>query len=788
MARYIELTPRDLKIDFEFLPNFESTVEILPFENIIGQERATEAIDLGLGINKSGYNIFVCGNSGTGKRSYVLKRLREFTKSSQTPMDWCYVYNFTDNQRPLAISLNPGSAERFKEDIEKFINQLFEEVPKYFSEEGYEKERNSTIDLYQKEILKLADRLYDESKDKDFNVKNTGEGFAFIPLKEGEEMTEKQYSEISEEEKEEINNRVAYLKMVAIEIVRKTKILKKEMAEKLKELDDKLALSIIKEELTEFREKYGYNSKVLDYLNNLEKDIIDNIEAFMDLEDQEDKFDENFFKRYLVNVMVSNKEDGGMPIVYEETPEYHDLLGIIEYENKLGTMVTDFTMIKPGSLHRANGGYIVIEALQLLTSYQGWSALKKAIKCGKINIENLKNQFDIIPLVTLKPEEIPLNIKVILLGNPYIYYLLYNYDDDFKELFKIKAEFENEIKNSNGTIMKLLGFISSYCSDEDILPLSREGVIELLKYSLRTAESKKYFTASMDRLVDVIEQSQSIALSENGIRVEKEHVVKAVDAFDRRHGNYRDKILDMYRDGKYLVKLEGYETGQINALSVIDFGDYSFGRQNRVTVTTHVGTEGIINIEREANMSGNIHSKGVMILSGFIGETFGQNIHLSFNARICFEQLYGGIEGDSASAAELICLMSSLASIPIKQSIAVTGSVNQKGEIQPVGGINDKIEGYFSICKALGQTGEQGVIIPFSNLDELVLSDEIIEAVEKNKFHIYAVKEIEDCLEILCDMSSLGISGKKGIMDVMSENIALKLSKYKNVYNDKGKK
>lgn len=786
MASFKELTPMDLKIDFDFLPNFESTVEILPFEDIIGQERAVEAIDLGLLMNKPGYNIFVCGNSGTGKKSYVLKRIKEFTKDMDAPKDWCYVYNFIDNQRPIAISLKAGTAEEFRNDIENFINGLFECVPKRFSESEYEEERNNIIDKYQKEILRLADKLYDESRERDFNVKNTGEGFAFIPLKDGEEMTEQQYSEIPDEEKEAINDRVTVLKSIALEIVRKTKQLKKEMAEKLKELDDKVSISIIEDDLNAMRARYGYSEKVLDYINNLQRDIVENIDAFMDDEEQDDKFDENFYKRYLINVMVSNEGSDGTPIIYEDTPEYHNLIGIIEYENKLGTMVTDFTMIKPGSLHRANGGYIVIDAVQLLTSYQGWNALKKALKGKKISIDNLKNQFDIIPLVTLKPEEIPLEVKVILLGSPYVYYVLYNYDDDFKELFKVKAEFENEIKNSNGTIMKFLGFISSYCSENDILPLSKDGVENLLRYSLRTAESQKYFTASMDRITDIIEQAQSIAFSKGSSLIKSEHIDASIEALARRHGNYRDRVLDMYRDGKYLAKLDGYEIGEINALSVIDFGDFSFGKQNKVTVTTYAGSEGVVNIEREANMSGNIHSKGVMILAGYIGETFGQTMPLSFNARICFEQLYGGIEGDSASAAELVCLMSSLSSIPIKQSIAMTGSVNQRGEIQPVGGINEKIEGYFDICKVFGLTGEQGVIIPHSNFDELVLKKEIIEAVEKKKFHIYTVQNIEDCLEILCDKS--GVTSKKTIMENMKDNITGKLIKYKNAFNEKTKK
>jgi lon-related putative ATP-dependent protease len=787
MSEFVQLSRKDLEMDFNFLPAFENTLEISPYKDIIGQERAVEAIDIGLQISKKGYNIYVCGNNGTGKRSYVINRVLDYAKGKPSPPDWCYVYNFSDPYKPIALMLNSGTAYEFKNDIEYFVNELFEEVPRAFSMEDYEKERNSIVERYQKEIIRLADRLHDESKERAFSVKSTNDGFAFVPLKEDKEMSEKEYNELVGEEKEEINSKVSYLKLIALEVLRNTKNLKKDMTEELKKLDDTISLEIISKKINELKDKYGYNKKINDYLEDIKTDIIENIDAFMDYEGQEEKYDDSFFKRYYVNVMVCNGNVEGVPVIYEDIPEYHNLLGIVEYENKQGSLVTDFTMIQPGSLHKANGGYIIVDAYQLLTSYQGWEALKRSLKSNYIFIENLKNQFDIIPIVTLKPEEIPLDVKIVLVGSPMLYNLLYNVDDNFKELFKIKSDFDDDIRNIDGTAMKILGFISHYCDENKLLPVARDGIIDILKYACRMAENKKYFTASMNRVVDLIEQAGVEASASGKKFIDSSSIKNTIKSMEKRHGLFRDKILSMYKDGVYIVELKGYKIGQINGLSVIDIGDTRMGKQNRITVATFAGKDGVINIERETNMSGNIHSKGIMILSGYMGETFGQNTPLSFNASICFEQLYGEVDGDSASAAELIALMSSLGDIPIKQSFAVTGSVNQKGEIQPVGGINEKIEGFFDICSIYGLDGNQGVIIPYANIDNIVLKDEVISAVEEGLFKIYGIKRIDDCFEILCD-ETVRARGRRKAIEMVRENITNKLEKYRNSFADKNKK
>ena len=774
MAGYKKLKYEDLMLNFDFIPNFDTTLEIMPYKELIGQDRASYAIQNGITIKMKGYNIFVSGENGTGKKSTVYKKVMEYAANDDTPEDWCYVYNFKDFSKPLALNLKAGTAYDFKYDLEGLVQDLFEDVPRFFNDEEYENERNKIIEFYQGEQQKAFDKLYKEAKENGFNVKSTEGGFAFIPVLDGEEMSEKKYNELPEEDKDNINTKVAGLKLTALDVIRKSRLIKKDLKYDLKKLDDKTALSLVEDRLYKIRENYGYNEKIIDYLNDFKKDIIENIDVFME-DDDNAKIEDVFFKRYSVNIMVCNKDKSGSPVIFEEDPEYHNLIGIVEYENSQGSLVTDFTMIKPGSLHKANGGYLIIDGMLLLTSGFGWEALKKSLKTESICIENLKNQYDIIPISTINPESIPLKTKIIILGSPVLYSLLYNYDEDFRELFKIKADFDSTMKNNRESVIKILGFISSYCEDNQLLHLDREAVIDILKYSLRLADSRKYFTLVFSKISDLLNQSSVYAIKNGNSLIDKNIIENIVKINEKMHDIYREKVLDMYSEGKYIVNLKGYKIGEINGLSVIDYGDFAFGKQNRITVTTHLGGDGVINIERETSMSGNIHSKGILILSGFLKERFGQVVPLAFNANICFEQMYGEIDGDSASAAELIALMSSLADVPISQSIAVTGSVNQKGEIQPVGGINEKIEGYYDICSVYGLDGSHGVIIPETNVDDMVLKDDVIEAVKKRLFSIYTVKTIDECFEILCETDT-----NHNAPELIKDKIFKKLDRYKN--------
>lgn len=780
-----ELKREELELNWNMIPKFNNTSEISYYTMLIGQERAVEALDLTLLIENKGYNIYISGSAGTGKKSYAIKRIKEYAKNMTRPDDWCYVYNFQDYNKPSALKLKSGTAMDFKKDIENLIDDIVKIIPELFSDNGYEAKKNEIIDIYQKKVIYIIDKLYEEAKIKGFNVKSIKDGFAFVPVKDGVEMNETEYNDLSDEERNRINMDLSYLKLSALEVLKQTKIIKNDMLQRLKIIDEVVFKNFIDNKMKDLLFKYEYENKTAEYLKNLKKDIIENMSVFMIDEDNEkEDFKESFLKRYSVNVIVYRGDYNGAPVVYESSYDYNNLIGTVEYENKAGSLITDFTKICSGSLHQANGGYLIIEAEQLLKSYMGWEVLKRCLKKECIDISSIKNQLDILPIINIKPEKIPLDVKVILIGAPYIYFLLYKYDEDFKELFKIKADFEDEIKNEGDTPLKILGFISCYCSENNLPPISRDGILEVLKYSLRLGDSRNYFTASMYKILDIIEQAATIVKYRNKTIIEKNDIKYSIEAKEKRHGIYKERILNMYKEGKYIIELDGYRIGQINGLSIMEFGDISFGKINRITANTFAGRDGIINIEREANMSGDIHSKGVMILSGYIGESFGQIMPLSFSASICFEQLYGEIDGDSASAAELTALLSSLGDIPINQGIAMTGSVNQKGEIQPIGGVNEKVEGFFDICSIYGLDGSHGVIIPHSNLDELILKDELIEAIEKGLFHIYTMKNIEDCFDILCPIEIFKGENTKRFTFIKGR-IFEKLLKYKSVFNQK---
>lgn len=787
MTKFIELKAKDLVLNFPQLPAFKTTEDIEPYKSIIGQRRAEKSIELGLKMNKKGYNIFISGHSGTGKTGYIVRKIEEYAKNLPAPEDWCYVYNFEDSNTPLAIPLKTGTANKFKEEMADFIKYLFKEVPIFFNSQNYEKEKNKLIDKYENEIMKLSEYLEEEASKKNFSIKESPTGeFAFIPMIDDKEMDTEDYSKLTQEKKDQVNSTVGELRLLSTEVLKNTRKLSKRMEEELKALDNKIAETIIKQWIAALLENFGFNDKTRRYIDQLKKDIVENIGAFLESEEKEKKdkeLEKLFFRRYEVNVLVCNNADKGAPVVFADSAEYGSLLGKVEYENKLGNLITDFSLIKPGCLHQANGGYLIIKAQELLSSPKSWAALKKCLNLEIINIENFKHDIDMLPIITLSPESIPLKVKVILLGSNLLYSLLLERDLEFEKLFKIKAEFDSEIENEENNVFNLVGFLSNYVVQDNLRHITKAGVSELLRYSSRLAESRNYFSASMSKLLQIVDLADYYA-EESGLKlIDKEHIKSAMLETEEMHGLIREKILNMYETKKYLVELKGSKVGQINGLSVSNYGDCVVGQQHRITVNTYAGKKGVINIERETEMSGSIHNKGIMILSGFIGELIGQETRIAFNASIGFEQLYSGIEGDSASAAELLALLSSLSDIPLKQSLAITGSVNQKGEIQPIGGVNEKIEGYFDICSIFGLDGSHGVIIPITNVDDLILNDRIIDAVDSGLFHIYAVANIEQCLEILCDHKFTSRAPSKLIREI-KDRIIQKLTRYNQILKE----
>jgi Predicted ATP-dependent protease len=782
MSNYIKLSGEDLNLHFNNLPDFITTDDIEPFTNVIGQKRAIESIDLGLKMNKKEYNIYISGKSGTGKTGYIIRKIEEFAKNIYAPKDWCYVYNFESTNVPMAITLETGTATAFKEDLSEFIKYLFKEVQIIFNSKNYESEKNNIVDKFEKDIMSLTRDLNKKAKESNFSISQSPTGeFLFIPLiDDDKEMTSEDYDALSDDERDDIENKASGLRMFSNEVIKETKHLNKEMDEELKQLDDRIAENIIEAKINKFVDSYGKNENVVKYLQLLKKDIIENIYYFIEPEEEKTNEAENrklFYRRYEVNILVANDPQKGAPVIFADSSQYGNIFGNIEYENKYGNLITDFTLIRPGYIHQANGGFLIIKAADILKNSLCWQALKRCINLETIIIDSMSSHADALPILTLKPENIPLKTKVIIIGSDILYSLLLENDLEFEKLFRIKAEFEYEIENDKENVEKLIGFISNYVKKNNFKPITRAGIIKLLKYCSRIAENKNFLSTSMSSLCKIVDFGDYFATSTNSSQIDELHIQKALDENEAMHGLVKKNILDLYKSKKYIVELNGSKIGQINGLSVVDYGDCTVGQQHRITVTTYAGRKGIINIEREANMSGSIHSKGIMILSGYVGELIGQETSISFNASIVFEQLYSGIEGDSASAAELLALLSSLSDVPFKQSLAITGSVNQKGEIQPIGGVNDKIEGYFDICSLQGLDGSHGVIIPFINIDDLVLHDRVIEAVNNDKFHIYAVHTIEQCFEILCDDIFRNTSGSN-LMNLVKYKIIDKLKRY----------
>jgi len=753
---------------------FKDTSELEPSEGIIGQNRAVRAMEFGLKINSKGYNIYMSGVTGTGKTTYARNYVKEIALSKKTPDDWCYVFNFENPNQPMAINLPAGLGKVFRDDMAEFVKMLKIEISKAFDSEDYEMEKSKIIKEYQKKRTELMEQLSEEAERQGFKVRTTNAGIYFLPVVEGKILNETDYNELDERVRQEITERSDAVQFQTIETIRRIKNVEKEACQKVKEWDGRIALFAVGMHINDLMEKYREHKKVIAYLEKVQEDILENLDDFR-TEDASDnqqqqqiilpfmrKDMQSAAERYKVNLLVDNSGIKGAPVVIDFNPTFYNLLGKLEYENELGALVTDFTMIKPGLLHQANGGYLILQAKDVLSNFQSWEVLKRALRTKQISIESVREQYGLIAVSTLKPEPIPLDVKVILVGNSMLYHLLYEYDEDFKKLFKIKADFDDEMERSKENVMELAKFISDFCRREKVPHFNRSGVAKVVEYSSRLAEDRRKLSTRFNEIAEILSESCAWAVMEGSGLVGAGHVKKAIAEKAYRSNRYDKKLLELLEEGAIMIDTEGSVVGQVNGLAILDAGDYSFGKPSKITAAAYIGERGIVNIEREVHMSGTTHSKGVLILNGYIGQKYAQEMPLSLSASLCFEQLYSGVEGDSASSAELYAILSILADVPVKQGIAATGSVNQKGEIQPVGGVTRKIEGFFELCRLRGLTGEQGVIIPYSNINNLVLNDEVIDAVKKGKFHIYPVKTIDEGIEILTGVKA-GEKGKDGL-------------------------
>ena len=763
-----ELSAEQLKREFplEWFP-FETTHDLQSLEGIIGQERALRAIELAMGIQSPGYNLFVSGVPGTGRTTIVRDILQNIAAQRPVPNDWCFVYNFVDPDSPQAISLPPGKGREFQHDMEQLIATLKTEIKRAFSSDHYDEQKLILLNRTNDQKRKLIQQLDEEARRLGLQIQSTPMGFQTVILKDGKPIQPEDYEQLSPEEKEEINRRIQEMEVKIAETVRALTRLDKETQKSLQTLNERVAGFVADQYINDLEEKYRDHPQVVRYLKAVRKDIIDNIMEFLAEIDKEEQKPlpeperRSHFKRYKVNVVVDNSQLEGAPVIYETNPTYNNLIGRIEKFAIMGTYMTDFTMIKAGSLLRANGGYLMVDVYQLLRNPFAYDSLKRAIKNREVRIEDVAELYGFVSTTGIKPQPIPLDVKVVLIGTNLMYYFLQAYDEDFSKIFKVRADFDYETDASQQTIHQYAQFIKKVVEEEKLLPFHKDAVREVILYGHRLVEDQKKVSLKFDRIVSIIREAHFWAKQAGATAVREEHVQKAIQEYEYRNRLVEDKIQEMIERDIYRIQVDGKAVGQINGLSVISIGNYSFGRPNRITAKTYIGNDNVVHIERKARLSGKLHDKGVYILSGFFNSKFGSHIPLSFSASITFEQSYSMIDGDSASSTELFALISSLAEVPIKQGIAVTGSVNQNGEIQAIGGVNEKIEGYFRVCQAKGLNGEQGVIIPRSNVEHLMLKPEVVQAVQEGKFHIWAIDTVEDGLEILTGLPA-GERNKRG--------------------------
>lgn len=737
---------------------FKTTDDISFLEETIGQKRALSALEFGLGIDSHGFNIYILGESGTGKLTTIKTILEEKSKKEPVPNDWCYVYNFKNPDVPLALSLPPGTGIAFQKDMNELITVLRLEIPKMFESKEYEKQRTKILEDFQQKQKQHFTNLEKEAKDKDFTLRKTVSGLVLVPVKKtGETLSEEEYESLEPSVKKKVESIGKGLQEKLDDVIRMVREEEKKIKDLMKDLEQQAALSSIGHMIEELKNKYNSNSDVPKYLEEVKEDILENLSDFKPQEEQaaaalpfmKPQKTEPSFNRYAVNVFVNNHDAKGAPVVIENNPTYYNLFGRVEHKLQYGVAMTDFTMIKPGSLQEANGGYLVIDALELLKNIFSYDALKRTIKEKEIKIEDVWEQYRLISTVTLKPAAIPFNVKIILVGSPYLYYLLYNLDEEYRELFKIKADYENRMDRNNENTLKYASFVRTKCEERGLQPFDRDAVARVIEYGSRLAEHKQKLSAKFSEIADILREADYWARINKNSVVTAGDIEKALEEKTYRSNKVEKKILEATKEGTILIDTEGSVTGQINGLSVLDLGDYRFGMPSRITARTYAGRAGIVNIERETKMSGKIHEKAVLILTAYLGGKYAIRQSLSLTASLTFEQLYGGIEGDSATCAEVYALLSSISDVPLKQSFAVTGSMNQHGQVQPIGGVNEKIEGFFEACKLNGLNGEQGVIIPKRNIINLMLKQEVIDAVAKGRFNIYSIDNIEDGIEIL---------------------------------------
>ncbi|MBE7554700.1 MAG: AAA family ATPase [Anaerolineales bacterium] len=740
---------------------FATTAELDDLTEIIGQARAVEAVRFGIGIRRDGYNLYALGPQGAGKYSAIRQFLEQKAATETAPADWCYVNNFEQPHRPHYLKLPPGLGVTLRQDMAQLVEELRTAIPAVFESEDYRTRRQVIEEEFKEREEKVFEELKQAAQKRDIALIRTPAGLAFAPKHEGQVISPEQYQSLPQAEQDQVQADISVLQDQLLATIQELPRWEKELRDRLKALDREMALFVVGHLMDELRQKYAALEEIVQYLNAVQQDVIDNVDDFRNPEEPtpvpfagsplpRSLLGLPPLRRYQVNVLVDHSAAQGARVIYEDYPTYQNLIGQVEHmATQTGALMTDFNLIKPGALHRANGGYLILDARKVLQQPLAWEQLKRVLQSHEIRIESPGQMFGLVSTVSLEPEPIPLEVKVVLLGERMLYYLLYEYDPDFGELFKVEVDFEDEMDRSPENNLLYARLVATLARKEGLRHFDRAAVARTIEHSARLIGDTKKLSTRMQSIANLLREADYWAGQAGDEVVSAAAVQRAIDAQVQRADRMRGRMQEEIERGTILIDTQGEKVGQINGLSVLMLGNFAFGRPSRITARIRLGKGEVVDIEREVELGGPIHSKGVLILAGFLGARFGQERPLSLSASLVFEQSYSGVEGDSASSAELYALLSALAETPIKQALAVTGSVNQHGQVQAIGGVNEKIEGFFDVCRARGLTGEQGVLIPASNVKHLMLRQDVVEATAAGQFYVYPVETIDQGIEIL---------------------------------------
>jgi len=758
--------------------DFDSTAEIESLSETVGQDRALEAIDFGVGMQHEGYNIFVLGSAGIGKHQVVTRELQQRAAKRETPKDWCYVNNFAYPHKPVALSLPPGMGKKLQKDMTQLVEDLRNAIPAAFRSDEYRTRAQEINDKFSDQQDNKFNALHDKAKSLNIAILKSPSGYTLAPLENGEIIPPEEYEKLPQQKRDTIESAVEEIRKELKETIRNIPTWQKEFSQEIKKLEQEVTKINVEQLTTSLFEDYKDLANVIEYLDAVKQDIIENVDDFKIDDDEQmpifpgqkrKNVDHARYIAYSVNVLVDNSETNGAPVIYEDNPTYSNLMGRVEHIAQLGTLLTDFSLIKAGALHKANGGYLILDVTKVMQRAFSWEGLKRVLRSHEIRIESLEYMLSLASTTSLEPEPIPVDVKLVLTGDRMLYYLLTEYDSEFSRLFKVAADFSEDFERTAENTAIYAKLIASLIKQENLKAMDRSGVAAVIEECARHIGDGEKISLHMGNLIDLLRESDYWAGKDEADIINAEHVRRAVDKEEFRQNQIRTRMLESIQRGFHLVDTQGEQIGQINGLTVMQMNHYSFGLPSRITATARLGEGELIDIEREVELSGPIHSKAVMILSAYLANRYARNEPLSLSASLVFEQSYGYIEGDSASVAELCALLSAIGEIPLHQRYAITGSVNQFGVVQPIGGVNEKIEGFFDVCQTSGLSGDQGVIIPESNVVNLMLKRHVVKAVESGQFSIYAINHVEQALALVSGLD-VGKMKKDGSYPVKSFN------------------